>query len=730
MISELRRRFTPPHAPHPTPSPRAPRPTSSPDEVPTEVAWLPASKHAHSVAHGILEEDTAIETAYAAEVFSESFGVHVALLCAAVAVTPASFLAQSVSVVASVARIVLHLRLEGSMATCAAVSSAHMQTVCEIGEPTLTGLFALLVALQALPAEQPVATLSVGVRSVWLVLVGMWAHTWARPIRHRRLLFFVAATCHVAAAAAAAAAIVWADGALEALEASAAEARIVTLGSVAVGLACGSQFEASRRAAFTWRRRMRSHSASEALADSRLNHILRNKTTAASYLIERVQGELRVHSARQSTRGSRGAGGEGGAAEGCMRDAATGAGPGSAAIGSAGSASSPTRASTASRVFSSSGLDEGAHSVAPLRAPLREPLAVRTSGEVATVSALPAASSSGSGGGGGEGEGAPVVLSHSMARWMHRRLEAVKGIVRQNAEWIHMRELVLQLQRGTCRSTMLLTDVHAVLQRFNGQTPMVRLEAAALLRWLFVDANILQLCLEQSYSNARALTAEGTTIVLVATCERKSPAAALAATLATSAESAAEATAASTIEAKVGRSDERLYLHICLDSINRRIDDSNYTTLSNSFKLSAPPLGQSAVELHAPAVEPLLASEEWCSYGDGLGLDIMRRATAVAGGGAFVTTYVTGEETHTVQHIVLPCHARAADGDGVVASFSPNASPGNVSSSVAADSGDGLTPEMPLKRPLIYAVRPRASALHPCTLDANLPTTCAFTGGR
>ena len=695
------------------------------------MAWLPASKHAHSVAHGILEEDAAIETAYAAEVFSESFGVHVALLCAAVAVTPASFLAQSVSVVASVARIVLHLRLEGSMATCAAVSSAHMQTVCEIGEPTLTGLFALLVALQALPAEQPVATLSVGVRSVWLVLVGMWAHTWARPIRHRRLLFFVAATCHVAAAAAAAAAIVWADGALEALEAleaSAAEARIVTLGSVAVGLACGSQFEASRRAAFTWRQRMRSHSASEALADSRLNHILRNKTTAASYLIERVQGELRVHSARQSTRGSRGAGGEGGAAEGCMRDAATGAGPGSAAIGSAGSASSPTRASTASRVFSSSGLDEGAHSVAPLRAPFREPLAVRTSGVVATVSALPAASSSGSGGGEGEGEGASVVLSHSMARWMHRRLEAVKGIVRQNAEWIHMRELVLQLQRDTCRSTMLLTDVHAVLQRFNGQTPMVRLEAAALLRWLIVDANILQLCLEQSYSNARALTAEGTIIVLVATCERKSPAAALAATLATSAESAAEATAAATMEATVGSSDERLYLHICLDSINRRIDDSNYSTLSNSFKLSAPPLGQSAVELHAPAVEPLLASEEWCSYGDGLGLDIMRRATAVAGGGAFVTTYVTGEETHTVQHIVLPCHARAADGGSVVASFSPNASsPG----SVTADSGDGLTPEIPLKRPLIYAVRPPPSALRPCT---QRPTQSSdhmcLTGGR
>ncbi|KOO24980.1 hypothetical protein Ctob_006104 [Chrysochromulina tobinii] len=281
---------------------------------------------------------------------------------------------------------------------------------------------------------------------------------------------------------------------------------------------------------------------------------------------------------------------------------------------------------------------------------------------------------------------------------MHTRLEAVKGIVRQNAEWIHMRELVLQLQRGTCRSTMLLTDVHAVLQRFNGQTPMVRLEAASLLRWLIVDANILQLCLEQSYSNARALTAKGSTIVLVATCERKSPAAALAATLATSAESAAEATAASTIEAKVGRSDERLYLHICLDSINRRIDDSN------SFQLTALPLGQSAAELHAPAVEPLLVSEEWCSYGDGLGFDITRRATAVAGGSAFVTTYVAGEETHTVQHIVLPCHARAADGDSVVASFSPNASPGNVSSSVAADSGDGLTPEMPLKRPLIYAV--------------------------
>ena len=723
-MSELRRRFAPPHAPHPTPSPRAPRPTPLPYEEPTQVAGLPASKHAHPVAHAILEEDAAIETAYASEVFSESFAVHVALLCAAVAVTPASLMARSVSVVASVARIVLHLRLDGSMATSAAVCSAHVQTVCEIGEPTLTGLFALLVALQTLPAEQPVATLSVGVRSVWLVLVGIWAHTWARPIRHRQLLFFIAATFHVAAAAAA---IVWADGALEA---SAAEARIVSLGSIAVGLACGSQFEASRRAAFTWRQRMRSHSASEALADSRLNHILRNKTTALSYLIERVQGELRVHTARQIPSGSRGAGGEGGAAEGCVSDAVTGAGPESAGSGSPGSASSQKRASTASSVFSSSGLEEGAHSVAPLRAPLREPLAVGTSGVVATVSALPAASSSGSGGGGGEGEGAQVVLSHSMARWMHTRLEAVKGIVRQNAEWIHMRELVLQLQRGTCRSTMLLTDVHAVLQRFNGQTPMVRLEAAALLRWLIVDANILQLCLEQSYSNARALTAKGSTIVLVATCERKSPAAALAATLATSAESAAEATAASTIEAKVGRSDERLYLHICLDSINRRIDDSNYTTLSNSFKLTALPLGQSAAELHAPAVEPLLVSEEWCSYGDGLGFDITRRATAVAGGSAFVTTYVAGEETHTVQHIVLPCHARAADGDSVVASFSPNASPGNVSSSVAADSGDGLTPEMPLKRPLIYAVRPRTSALHPCMLDAHLPTTCAFTGGR
>ena len=233
------------------------------------------------------------------------------------------------------------------------------------------------------------------------------------------------------------------------------------------GAFTGRALERSQRMAFESRRTLVAHASSERLGDSRLNHVLKNKTAAATYLIELIQEDL-----------------------------------------------------------------------------------------------APPAAASAAGGAGG--------LDASTMAAMQGRLDSVVTLLQQNADWCHMRELFVQLQRGVYMSSMPLTDLASTFTRFPEQGATVHFDNCP--RWLHVDSNILLLCLEEGFSNAHKYRAHAEPFVVSARliAAGADAAAANMAPAGAGAGAGAWAAASPRSRARAGSAAEPCRLHVALDNANAK----------------------------------------------------------------------------------------------------------------------------------------------------------------
>ena len=314
----------------------------------------------------------------------------------------------------------------------------------------------------------------------------------------------------------------------------------------------GRAIEAHHRATFAFRLQ----AEAERLGDSRLNHVLKNKTCAASFLLERVCKQL-------EDGGGSGEGGEGG---------------------------------------------EG-----------------------------------GDGGDGGEGSecgGGARPLAGMHVSWA-AQLRSVQGMLHQNADWCHLRELFVQLQTGVYTPVSVLTDLRSIVERVAGRpvhggsgasiVPTVRFEAGSPQR-LQIDHNILMLCLEEAFSNiAKYADAALCPTVRLEVVDVREP---------------AEDSSTS------NRADVYEWLHVHVDSVNR----SGMRALGSEECHQLMARGAKALRLSGLCRDDASASE---SLSDGIGLDSVKRACQAVGGEARLLAYTDeGGRAHTVVSLTLPAHTR------------------------------------------------------------------------
>ena len=387
-------------------------------------------------------------------------------------------------------------------------------------------------------------------------LFAVWMHTWTLTLDERLMLH------------------VWILG-CNAVEPSRSrmtelEDLLVLLSVLAVGFFTSCALERSQRIAHERRRILAAHAQTERLGDSQLNHVIKNKTAGALFILDNTREELEGRTSR----------GE---------------------------------------------VDR------------------RVSGEV------------------------------------QERLDQVKHVLLQCADWCHMREMFVQLQRGVYHSSRPLTDLTAVFLRFD-ESATFKLDNCP--RWLNVDSNILLLCLEEGVSNANKYRDPNRPFVVTARLKSGTKEALISASRKANGPSEVklDAIGESPVAFPRGRggggggdgdggardggggdaggggepdevaeAENGTWLHVSLDNANAD-GVPTLTPATCEACMAAGVKGNGDTKV---------ARSSGSHISDGLGLDCVRRATLATGGAAFLSTYVehtpSGERGHTVLHCVLPC---------------------------------------------------------------------------
>ena len=193
-------------------------------------------------------------------------------------------------------------------------------------------------------------------------------------------------------------------------------------------------------------------------------------------------------------------------------------------------------------------------------------------------------------------------------------LSKVQLIHEQTVEWTHMRELFMQLQYGTYKSSAIPTDMAQLFRRVMGTDESVCKVEMGCRDVLCVDASILQLQLEEARSNALKYREPGSQLVVRVQLEQSS--------------------AYSTPT-----------LHTMIDNENR-----------SGLRALTP---EECVAVFEPGRKALAAGT--LSPSNGLGLDNVGVAAEALGGSAWLSTYChpRTSKIHTVFHVRVP--AKVAD---------------------------------------------------------------------
>jgi hypothetical protein len=241
-------------------------------------------------------------------------------------------------------------------------------------------------------------------------------------------------------------------------------------------------------------------------------------------------------------------------------------------------------------------------------------------------------------------------------------VSSVRSIHTQTSEWIHRREMFLQLQKGKYQSRMLPSNLGELIQAVmsnNTDEVQIHVPQPPVLE---LDAGMLRVQLEEARSNALKYRAPGSCLTLHAELQK-----------------AQHSTAGA-----VPTNGDAWELHVSLDNLNRE---------------GVPLL--SADQCEAVFREGVKGDyDRRNSLGNGVGLDNVSAAARALGGRAWLSAYVdhASEQAHTVFHTVLPVRIPAA---GVANSSSP------VAHDVAEPALNSLAPRP--ATPSLLSLAPRSA---------------------
>jgi len=250
-------------------------------------------------------------------------------------------------------------------------------------------------------------------------------------------------------------------------------------------------------------------------------------------------------------------------------------------------------------------------------------------------------------------------------------LSTVISEMRVTVDWIHRREVFLQLASGTYTSVRTTVDVRAELHRLLAGRCQVAL-ASETPRMLEVDVDMLAVMIEEGASNAVKYKAEGSTVFATATLVPES-----------------------------GHETLRV-------------------ALDNAIPAEKPPLTQDEC---VAAFKKGSKGANASARADGIGLATVTAASRAAGGRATLRSYVDGwQQAHVVYCIVVPV-ARSThsyhDGDkDHSGSFS------SVTASTVEDQDARLSYDYTLSPPSSSLPATRESERHSSTLRLNTGLTC------